>query len=190
MSFWRNLHFFSDCHQTAVGSVDSDQANGELVVRIPDAALFIVKDQRMLRVSIEFSVERPQGGLHFVIPDGDGTYAKRGAHMFCCGTENASRLWFPCVDTYSEPCTWKLEFTVDKAMTAISCGELVDTVYTPDLKKKTFHYMLTVPTAAPNIALAVGPFEIFVDPTMPEVTHFCLPGLKSILKHSTAFLHE
>lgn len=76
--------------------------------------------------------------------------------MFTCGTENASRLWFPCVDTFSEPCTWKLEFTVDKAMTAVSCGELVDTVYTPDLKKKTFHYMLTVPTAAPNIALAVG----------------------------------
>lgn len=42
-SFRRNLHFFSDCHQTAVGSVDSDQANGELVIRIPDAALFIVK---------------------------------------------------------------------------------------------------------------------------------------------------
>ncbi|KAJ8032786.1 Transcription initiation factor TFIID subunit 2 [Holothuria leucospilota] len=186
----RNLHFFSDSHQVAVGSVDPDQANGELVVRIPDDALFIVRDQRMLRVSIEFSVERPQGGLHFVIPDGEGSFAKRGAHMFTCGVENASRLWFPCVDTYSEPCTWKLEFTVDKSMTAVSCGELVDTVYTPDLKKKTFHYMLTVPTAAPNISLAVGPFEIFVDPTMPEVTHFCLPGLKSILMHSTAFLHE
>ena len=34
------------------------------------------------------------------------------------------------------------------------------------------------------------PFEIHVDPVMPEVTHFCLPGLRPVLKNATAFLHE
>ena len=34
------------------------------------------------------------------------------------------------------------------------------------------------------------PFEIHVDPVMPEVTHFCLPGLLPVLKNTTAFLHE
>ena len=76
--------------------------------------------------------------------------------MFTYSHENSSRAWFPCIDTYSEPCTWKLEYTVDKAMTAVSAGDLMETVYTPDMRKKTFHYALNQPTAAPNIALAVG----------------------------------
>jgi len=66
------------------------------------------------------------------------------------------RLWFPCIDSYSEVCTWKLEFTVNMYMTAVSVGELVETVYTSDLRKKTYHYYMATPTAAPNIALAVG----------------------------------
>ena len=45
-------------------------------------------------------------------------------------------------------------------MTAVSCGELYDTVYTPDMRRKTFHYNVYSPTAAPNIALAVGPFQV------------------------------
>ncbi|XP_038057385.1 transcription initiation factor TFIID subunit 2-like [Patiria miniata] len=186
----RNLDFFSGCHNTATNSVDPNQANGELLIKIPQDAMPLVNDQKMLRVSIEFSLERPQGGIHFVVPDTEGSMAERAAHMFTYSHENSSRAWFPCIDTYSEPCTWKLEFTVDKAMTAVSCGDLMETVYTPDMRKKTFHYALNLPTSAPNIALAVGPFEILVDPVMPEVTHFCLPQLKPLLEHSTAFLHE
>ena len=76
--------------------------------------------------------------------------------MFTYSHENSSRLWFPCIDSFSEPCTWKLEFTVDSAMIAVSSGELIETVCTPDLSKKTYHYILNVPTTASNIALAVG----------------------------------
>lgn len=90
-----------------------------------------------------------------------------------------SRFWFPCVDSYSELCTWKLEFTVDAAMVAVSNGDLVETVYTHDMRKKTFHYMLTIPTAASNISLAIGPFEILVDPYMHEVSQRALPSYSS-----------
>ena len=45
---------------------------------------------------------------------GEGTLAEKSAHLFTYGHENSSRLWFPCIDTTSEPCTWKLEFTVDE----------------------------------------------------------------------------
>lgn len=85
---------------------------------------------------------------------------------------SSPRFWFPCVDSYSELCTWKLEFTVDASMVAVSCGDLVETIYTHDMRKKTFHYVLPIPTAAPNISLAVGPFEILVDPYMHEVGSF------------------
>ncbi|XP_050073652.1 transcription initiation factor TFIID subunit 2 [Anopheles maculipalpis] len=115
---------------------------------------------------------------------------ERAAHMFTYGHENSSRMWFPCIDSYAEPCTWKLEFTVDKTMTAVSCGELVEVVMTPDLQRKTYHYVVSVPVCAPNIALAVGPFEIYVDPHMHEVTHFCLPQLLPLLKNTVRFLHE
>lgn len=110
--------------------------------------------------------------------------------MFTYGHENSSRLWFPCVDSYAEPCTWKLEFTVDESMTAISNGDLNEVVFTPDMRRKTFHYVLGIPTCAPNISLAVGPFEIYVDPFMHEVTHFCLPQLLPLLKTTTRYMHE
>lgn len=90
-------------------------------------------------------------------------------HSALTRLSSTTRFWFPCVDSYSELCTWKLEFTVDASMVAVSCGDLVETIYTHDMRKKTFHYVLPIPTAAPNISLAVGPFEILVDPYMHEV---------------------
>ena len=60
------------------------------------------------------------------------------------------------MDSYSEVCTWKLELTVDMYMTAIAPGDLIETVYTTDLRKKVYRYFLGVPTAAPNIGVAVG----------------------------------
>ena len=163
--------------------VEPDKNGGELNIKIPADVQSHVAVGKPLTVSVEFSLEDPQGGIHFVVPEGavnsikkesdagqssaasnsqSQSLAERAAHLFTCGHENASRLWFPCIDAMSELCTWKLEFTVDESMTAVSCGDLVETVYTPDLKRKTFHYVLSVPTAAPNIALAVGPFVVYV----------------------------
>ncbi len=73
--------------------------------------------------------------------------SERAAHLFSCGHEGTSRLWFPCVDSLSEMCTWKLEFTVEEGMTAVSCGDLLETVCTPDLKRRTFHYAVNTPTS-------------------------------------------
>lgn len=72
-------------------------------------------------------------------------------------------MWFPCVDSFSEPCTWKIEVTVDHDMTAVSCGDLVSVEYTEDMLEKTYHYFLSSPVAAPNIALAVG-YDTFLTP--------------------------
>lgn len=184
------METFSKHHLAAAQKVDPDSNAGELVVTIPADAAHLVGEGRGLRIGIEFSLENPEGGIHFVIPDTDDPLVSQPAHMFTYGHENSSRLWFPCVDSYAEPCTWKLEFTVDEHMTAVSCGELVEVVYTPDLSRKTYHYTLNTPVSAPNIALAVGPFEIYVDPNMHEVTHFCLPQLMPLLKNSVRYMHE
>ncbi len=33
-------------------------------------------------------------------------------------------------------------------------------------------------------------FEVYPDPIMQEVTHFCLPGLMPILKNTVQFVHQ
>lgn len=191
MKFYRrSLEQFSKLHLSAAQKVDPDCNSGELVITVPPEASHLIGEGRGLRIGIEFSLENPEGGLHFIVPEGEGTMAELAAHMFSYGHENSSRLWFPCVDSYAEPCTWKLEYTVDETMTAVSCGELTEIVMTPDLRRKTYHYTVSTPVCAPNIALAVGPFEIYVDPHMHEVTHFCLPNLMPLLKNTVRYMHE
>ncbi|XP_052776335.1 transcription initiation factor TFIID subunit 2-like isoform X2 [Mya arenaria] len=186
----RSLDNFEKEYLSGLNSVNPDFGNGEVFIKLPPEAIPTIADLQPLRINIEFSLEQPEGGLHFVVPGNEGSMAERGAHMFSYRVENSARLWFPCIDCYAEPCTWKLEFTCDLSMTAVSCGDLLEMVYTSDRRQKTYHYYLSTPTSAPNIAVAIGPFEMLVDPNMHEVTHFCLPHLKSILKHTTSYLHE
>nr|CAG4640612.1 EOG090X00M6 [Eulimnadia texana] len=186
----KNVEVYRSSHQAAVTSVDPDIGGGEIFIRIPHEASHLVTEGRPLRIGIEFSLEQPAGGVHFVVPNDEGTLAERGAHMFTYGWENSARSWFPCIDSFSEVCTWKMEYTVDASMTAVSCGDLHEVVFTPDLRRKTFHYHLAIPTAAPNIGLAVGPFEILVDPYMQEVTHFCLPHLMPLMRATARYVHE
>lgn len=188
----RNIDAFSSSHYTCISSTDPEKNNGEVIVQIPSQLLSSVQEGKIIRVNIEFGAEAPLGGVHFAVPRTleDPDYNVSATHLYTYGHENSSRLWFPSIDSYCEPCTWKLEFTVDASMIAVSSGDLVETVYTHDKKRKTYHYQVTIPTCAPAIGLAVGPFEIMVDPNMHEVTHFALPHLSSLLKDTCAFLHE
>ena len=165
------------------------------MIPIPRKPDHLVVEGRPLRIGIEFTLENPEGGVHFALvpkknEQDTRSHAERGSHMYTYSYENSSRLWFPCIDSFAEPCTWKLEFTVDVSMIAVSCGDLVETIYTPDMRRKTYHYILNTPASAPNIALAVGPFEVYVDPNMHEVAHFCLPQLLPSLKVSAKYVHE
>ncbi|XP_068149073.1 transcription initiation factor TFIID subunit 2 [Drosophila tropicalis] len=188
----RSLDVYSKYHLAAAQITDPDVNNGELLIQVPPDGYSLIQEGRGLRIRIEFSLENPLSGMHFVIPprSTDEETQQNCSHMFTNCYENSTRLWFPCVDSFADPCTWRLEFTVDKNLTAVSCGELLEVVMTPDLRKKTFHYSVTTPVCAPNIALAVGPFEIYVDPHMHEVTHFCLPGMLPLMKNTVRYLHE
>lgn len=67
---------FSQHHLNAALKVDPDNNAGELVVTIPPEAGHLVAEGTALRVGIEFSLEQPQGGIHFVVPPKEGTYAE------------------------------------------------------------------------------------------------------------------
>ena len=48
--------------------------------------------------------------------------------MFSYNWGNSSRLWFPCIDSLSEICTWKIEVTADPDMMVVSPGDLAEKV--------------------------------------------------------------
>jgi hypothetical protein len=41
---------------------------GELIISLPSEASHILVEGRPFRLTIEFSLENPQGGLHFFVP--------------------------------------------------------------------------------------------------------------------------
>lgn len=76
VSYSRSLEAFSTHHLTAALKVDPDNSAGELVVTVPPEAGHLVAEGTALRVGIEFSLEQPQGGLHFVVPPTEGSYVE------------------------------------------------------------------------------------------------------------------
>ena len=60
----------------AASKVDPDNTSGELVVTVPPEAGHLIAEGTALRVGIEFSLEQPEGGLHFVVPPGEESYAE------------------------------------------------------------------------------------------------------------------
>lgn len=282
----RTVSGFNAQHKNVVFTTDPDYANGEVIVQIPPELNRAITAIETLRILIEFVLEDPDGGIHFVVPDpaaslddpafpaqpnvtlpsvnsqssdqnlnksqtnnnscqdspktaaknvgqseeedtaqasendqqeenatANSTVSQQNnseadlnqnnnststssklqylySHMYTYKHHNSSRLWFPCIDTYNEPCTWTMEYTVDAHMTAISCGDLVSTTLSTDKKKKTFTYDLKTPTSAPNIGLVVGHFETMVDPNIHEIVHYFLPKMRPLVQDSCMFLNE
>lgn len=74
----RSLEVFSQCHLAAAQKIDPDHNSGELHIQVPDDAAHLVGEGRGLRIGIEFSLESPQGGMHFVVPEGEGSLVEVG----------------------------------------------------------------------------------------------------------------
>lgn len=269
----KNLKKFQTKHQDAVQSTEHDFGNGEVIVHLPDEIQKQISSgetEKLLKILIEYSIENPQGGLHFVIPNdssekppkfdlttnllnnGDRTCPQnttstseptssidqqqqlpsklpsnhdtngltdpsqadlnninqksanlnpienkqqtntsKYVHLFTYKHHNCSRLWFPCLDSYGQPCTWVLEFTVQSHMTVVSSGDLVDTYSTSDKKCKTFKYKLNVPTSAPNIGFVAGQFETWVQPmSYCPIKNYFLSGLSELAESSCSFIND
>ena len=86
------LYAFKPAHQEAVSSTDPDAYLGELIIRIPSEAQHLMTEGRSLRIGIEFSLEQPAGGLHFVVPAGEGSLAEVCISNLISFTLNSSAL--------------------------------------------------------------------------------------------------
>ncbi|KAI8096760.1 uncharacterized protein BX664DRAFT_65711 [Halteromyces radiatus] len=186
-------------------------------------------------IRIDFKLEDPRAGIVFVEPD-DEIAPYRAHHLYTVNQPlpGATRAWLPCIDRIAERCTWDMEFVVPRRMggnimdmdtdttydedaTVVVCsGEVVEQVIHPkDPSKKIVHYNLSVPTAAPFIGFAIGPFEMIkLSPSqlqeevlnaaeldesqqqslmaeinmMSNIYAFALPGFREELNISCSFL--
>ncbi|KAH8552281.1 hypothetical protein BGW37DRAFT_304462 [Umbelopsis sp. PMI_123] len=191
-----------------------------------------------ITIRIDYVVESPSAGVIFVEPDPDvAPYRDRHVYTTNQPMSGGTRMWLPCVDKISERCMWDMIFIVPQKMTfseddvydestndvfqedentVVCSGEIMEqTTHPTDPSKKIVHYSLTVPTAAPFIGFAIGPFEMIKLSTedlqleivadgelginqkqsamtginmMPDIYAFCLPGLVDELTNSTSFL--
>lgn len=64
----RNLKKFSSKHQDAVATTELDSGGGEIIVTLPDEVQKEVSDGSTFKIFVEYFIERPTGGLHFVFP--------------------------------------------------------------------------------------------------------------------------
>ena len=67
----RSLDGFTASHYEAVLSTDSDKGFGEIIIQIPKQMHHCVAEGKTLLFNIEFGVEQPKAGVHFVVPEGE-----------------------------------------------------------------------------------------------------------------------
>uniref|UniRef100_A0A5S6QYF3 Transcription initiation factor TFIID subunit 2 n=1 Tax=Trichuris muris TaxID=70415 RepID=A0A5S6QYF3_TRIMR len=165
---------------------------GELIVEFPKEVWPLADEQKLVRIELKFTFEKPEMGLRFVnLGKADDPTSERACHVYTWKSTNyESRSWFPCVDSPRELCLWNLEVTCDSKLTAVCSGELQMVRVSQDCQTKTFVYQLASPTPACNIGLAVGPFDLFIHTEMNELSNFCLPKLLPLLKHTCSVLHK
>lgn len=146
-------------------------------------------------LAVEFMLENPQGGLRF-IKKNLLTLNNDDKDVYLCTIDHNPHYWFPCVNTYNEPCTWKIEVTVEEDYSVIASGNLieVETISSPfsdsNTNFKKYHYFLQVPTCAPNIGLVIGNFDSMNNETVNEICVYFDLRLKDLIKTTSSFLHE
>ncbi|KAI9090462.1 hypothetical protein DFS34DRAFT_637443 [Phlyctochytrium arcticum] len=173
---------------------------GELVVQLPEAVSnpqhtstdgnTVYVAHEILQVRVDFSLQSPKAGLHFVLPQA-GTASDSYPQLYTSNQACSARLWMPCLDRVSEKCTWEIVVVTpgllrdalpcifgpsrsghegdpqtevrdgDRELVVTSAGELVHSATHPtDETKRVTIHKLYTPVCAADILLAIGPFEI------------------------------
>ena len=107
-----------------------------------------------------------EGGLTFIKPTADEP--NRPRQIWSQGESEWNHQWFPCFDYPNDFATSELTATVERPLTVISNGVLIEKKETPD-GKQTFHWKMTEPHASYLTSIVVGDFK------MVEQSHNGIP---------------
>jgi aminopeptidase N len=99
------------------------------------------------------------GGLRFIKPSVEDP--KRPKQIWSQGESEYNHYWFPCYDHPNDFFTSELTATVEKPLTVISNGKLLDTKDNSD-NTRTFHWKIDQPHASYLTSIVVGEYTPIV----------------------------
>lgn len=117
------------------------------------------KANRLLTLTIDYSLDHPKRGLYFVAPDKH--YPNKPTQVWTQGEDEDSRYWFPCFDYPGQLATSEIRVKVPESFMAISNGELLHTILENDGIVYHWHQPQVHPTYL--MTLAVGEFSEIQD---------------------------
>lgn len=133
---------------------DTRGATDELVVHTPRP---LDLDEE-IDVTVQYS-GTPSQGLYFVRPE-KGIADKR-YEVWAQGEGEDNRYWIPCFDYPNDKATYEGIYRVDKGMTVISNGMLVEKKDVGD--KTQFHWRLATPQVTYLITVAAAEYKVVED---------------------------
>uniref|UniRef100_A0AC34QZ36 Transcription initiation factor TFIID subunit 2 n=1 Tax=Panagrolaimus sp. JU765 TaxID=591449 RepID=A0AC34QZ36_9BILA len=154
-----------------------------LLIRIPNP----VREQglHMINLCMDCMVVNPKGVNFVLLRDEDGNLLPI-SHMYTFRSDmmSSTHEWLPCIDQFHTLGIFEVAIIVPKLYGALATGEHIETIEDDDFAKYMFRHL--VPTMPCNVGFAVGNFESYVHPDIPEVVFHCIPGSLTCLKHTVA----
>lgn len=136
-----------------------DQANQKLRIQLDR----VYHPSNTIRISIDYQTNGPLikkpglvgTGLRFIKPTADDP--SRPRQIWSQGESEYNHYWFPCYDHPNDFFTSELTATVEKPLSVISNGKLVETTENKD-GTRTFHWQIDAPHASYLTSIVVGEY--------------------------------
>jgi aminopeptidase N len=126
-----------------------------------------------------------------VQPKGILEFNKKNQVMYTQNEPKSARAWFPCLDNFSNICTFDFEITCEYSLMAICSGDLIKQEEYTEAPLKTYHWSQKTCIAAQSVGLVVGPFKFYIDNDFPNFINFyqSSQSLKNI-KYTNSFIQK
>ncbi len=115
----------------------------------------------LITIRLKYSA-KPKKGVYFISARRDGAALLHEAQIWTQGEAEESRFWFPSYDFPDDKATTEQFLTVEQDETAISNGELIETLQNAD-GTKTFHFKMALPHSVYLTSFIVGKYVKITD---------------------------
>ncbi len=109
-----------------------------------------------IKIRLKYSA-KPQKGVYFVNAASENGSITRDAQIWTQGEPEEAHYWFPSYDFPDDKATSEQFITVESDETAISNGELLETLQNSD-GTKTFHFKMNVPHSTYLTSFIIGKY--------------------------------
>jgi len=131
--------------------LDFDYQSPKISINFPEA----------LRKDEEYAIQVYYKGKPAQDPKGFGGFFFKNNILFNIGVtmeifpHNAGKMWFPCVDNFTDKATYEIQATTDMKQTAVCGGRLESHTINNELQKQFFNWKIheQIPTYLASIAI-------------------------------------